>query len=346
MKRLLAVVLSLALSVVLFPLSSFAALSEADVKPILDENGWELEDLESHLDYFHFSSLEEFETYEELRETLGDKINDQNLQQLIEEYGFETKQDLVDFLIENDELEEGTTIEEQFVYINSLDETVLFYYEPEFDMEDMEDLEGLDEIFAMIGLTDEEMERLFLHFDDLNLSDPNLNTEAQMEELEARLDAIGVFESASELSEAQLNELVSIFEEMMAIFKLDAKYYLVDGDSKTPITTSELIRLEDTEGRDLLIELYNLQGEFLADILITADLFASDLVEDVTAPVKAVKDTVGKKAESSKSGNGQPKTVKGAKLPNTAGNYVEGILMGFVLAGAGFYLLRRRSAHR
>jgi processed acidic surface protein len=340
--------LSLALSAVLFPVSSFAALSEADVKPILDENGWTTEDLEDYLDYYYYLTLEDFESYEDLRDFLGEKITEQNLQQLIEDYGFVNKQELIDFLISNDELEEGTTIEEEFVYINTLEEIILFYQEPELDF-DLEELEGLDEIFAMVGLTEEEVERLFQHFDDLNLSDPKLNIEAKMLELENRLNAIGEFESASELSEAQLNELVSISEEMMAIFKLNAKYYLVDGDTKTPITTGELIRLEDTQGRDLLIELYNLNGEFLADILLTADLFASDLIEEVTAPVKAVKETVGKKAQSPKSPKstkGQPKTVKGGKLPNTAGNYAEGILMGLVLAGAGFYLLRRRNAQR
>jgi len=136
-----------------------------------------------------------------------------------------------------------------------------------------------------------------------------------------------------------MEEIVYLFNEMMDIFQMDAKFYLTKDGVKKPITIEELMVLETTNGADLLIELYNKQGKFLADFIITNEMFGSDLINGeigkVTKTVKA----------APKVENKTGKTIKGGKLPNTAGNYAEGVLMGMgiLFAGAGLLLFRRKN---
>jgi len=66
----------------------------------------------------------------------------------------------------------------------------------------------------------------------------------------------------------------------------------------------------------LLIELYNQEGVFLADIILTADLFGSDLLDHIGDKLEVIK-TVPKEKGAIKD---VVNTVNRGKLPNTAGN--------------------------
>ena len=73
--------------------------------------------------------------------------------------------------------------------------------------------------------------------------------------------------------------------------------------------------METTNGADLLIEFYNRQGEFLADMIFTAVDFGSDLIKEKVD--KVTKPLVH--AEKKKPVKKVTKTEHGGKLPNTAG---------------------------
>ena len=389
MKRL-SIVIALILLLSLFPAVSLAAPSNAEVTKFLKETNWSEKGLNDHLEYFWDMSIEDFETIEEMIEYLGEPITEENLQQLLADYGFENEEELTALLVENGEMEPTDDVRDVFRYFDALDSTVSFLTytgteindetlqqllndygltkeellslleENDDSLENYEYIEDLDimvsiymggdempgddemtQILGDIDLTDEELEALFAHFMTLDFEDPELLD--KMMDLESRLMAFGEFDSADDLTEAEIAELISIMQEMMNLFQLDAEFYLVKDGEKIHLTTAEMIALEDTKGYDLLIELYNAQGQFLADMIITAEMFSSELIEDTVTDLNQA-ETVIKKQDpvKVKQASKHVKTVKGGKLPNTAGNYFEGVLAGIGLLLIGIAILLRR----
>ncbi|RBP90504.1 processed acidic surface protein [Cytobacillus firmus] len=389
MKRLSIIIASILL-LSLFPAVSLAAPSKDELAEFVKETNWSEEGLIDHLEYFWDMNIEDFDTLEEMIEYLGEPITEENLQQLLAEYDFETEEELAALLAENGEMETSDDVRDVFRYIDALDSTVSFLTytgteindetlnqllndygltkgelisllkENDDSLENYEYIEDLDimvsiylggdewpgedemnQILADIDLTDGELEALFEHFMTLDFENPDLLD--KMMDLESRLMAFGEFDSAGDLTEAEIAELISIIQEMMDLFQLDAEFYLMKDGEKTHLTTAEMVALEETNGHDLLIELYNTEGQFLADMIITAEMFSSELIEDTVTDLNQA-ETVIKKQDHAKVKpvSKHAKTVKGGKLPNTAGNYIEGVLAGIGLALIGFAILHRR----
>ncbi|MBG9550463.1 processed acidic surface protein [Bacillus firmus] len=389
MKRLSIVIASILL-LSLFPAVSLAAPNDEEVAKFLKETNWAEEGLNDHLEYFWDMSIEDFETIEEMIEYLGEPITEENLQQLLADYGFENEEELTALLVENGEMEPTDDVRDVFRYFDALDSTVSFLTytgteindetlqqllndygltkeellslleENDDSLENYEYIEDLDimvsiymggdempgddemtQILGDIDLTDEELEALFAHFMTLDFEDPELLD--KMMDLESRLMAFGEFDSADDLTEAEIAELISIMQEMMNLFQLDAEFYLFKDGEKIHLTTAEMIALEDTNGYDMLIELYNTQGQFLADMIITADMFSSELIEDTVTDLDQAETVIKKQDPGKVKQASKPvKTVKGGKLPNTAGNYIEGVIAGIGLLLIGIAILLRR----
>ncbi|WP_051556381.1 processed acidic surface protein [Alkalihalobacterium bogoriense] len=243
-------------------------------------------------------------------------ITDENLQELLDKYEL-TLVELEEMLAEyGDTLADYESIEE-------LEEMIIF--DAEFDEISLDDL---TELFALFGLTEDELIRLLDHVSALDGETVLANLEA----LEARIMALPDFDSADDLTDAELEELASIWEELLRVFEMEAKYFLVKDGNKEAISLRDLIVLDSVDGADLLIELYNLQGEFLADILITSDMFGSDVIKEITeeatgaAPIQS------------------DKTVKGGKLPKTATDHGLGMLFALMAVTVGFGLYRKGKA--
>lgn len=389
MKRLSIVIASILL-LSLFPPVSLAAPSDEEVAEFLKETNWSEEGLNEHLEYFWDMSIEDFETIEEMIEYLGEPITEENVQQLLADYGFENEEELTALLVENGEMEPTDDVRDVFRYFDALDSTVSFLTytgteindetlqqllndygltkeellslleENDDSLENYEYIEDLDimvsiymggdempgddemtQILGDIDLTDEELEALFAHFMTLDFEDPELLD--KMMDLESRLMAFGEFDSADDLTEAEIAELISIMQEMMNLFQLDAEFYLFKDGEKIHLTTAEMIALEDTNGCDMLIELYNTQGQFLADMIITAEMFSSELIEDTVTDLDQAETVIKKQDPGKVKQASKPvKTVKGGKLPNTAGNYFEGVIAGIGLLLIGIAILLRR----
>jgi processed acidic surface protein len=397
MKRLLSMLVAVALLLTVLPVSTFALdANDASFNKFLKGIGWDKQDyldyLESKdwsLDYFDYIEdlgtplsddsvtkvLQQYDlTRNELNQLLidfgdiedgqdvldsewiifeeqlmedvgfylsddwdwGTPITEENLQELLNEYGFANKEELESFLNKF-----GDSIED-YEYIEDLDWIIYWYMygDEEFSL----DFEGL---FSEIGLTSDELERLINHFMSLDLENPAFLD--RLVALNDRLMAIPDFESASELSAEEIAELLSIFDEMLDLFQLDVKYYLVKGDEKKSISIGTLMTMDTTNGYDLLIELYNKQGEFLADILLTADMFGSDLIKNTGGDLKEVEKAIAKpqaqpKKEMEKVVTAPVKTVKGGRLPDTATDYANNMLFGLGALLAGVILFRRRKA--
>lgn len=301
--------------------------NEEELVALLAENG-EMETTDDVRDVFRYidalHSTVSFLTY------TGTEINDETLKQLLNDYGL-TKEELISLLEENDDSLEN------YEYIEDLDIMVSIY----FGGDELPGEDEMNQILADIDLTDEELEALFAHFMTLDFENPDLLD--KMMDLESRLMAFGEFDSAGDLTEAEIAELISIMQEMMNLFQLDAEFYLVKDGKKTHLSTAEMVALEETKGHDLLIELYNTQGQFLADMIITAEMFSSELIEDTVTDLNQAETVIKKQGPAKvKPVSKHPKTVKGGKLPNTAGNYIEGVLAGIGLTLIGMAILHRR----
>ncbi|WP_203553120.1 processed acidic surface protein [Bacillus sp. B15-48] len=493
MKLFRGVILSLILAIGVFPSVGFA-VSASELTTFLEKEGLTEEQLSHHLSFYWETSLEDFDSIEELEFFLGERITDENLQELLSYYEIDSEEELVQLLVENGEIEAGEDVRNVFLYIDALDFTVDFYtgvaitdenlqqllddygltldelvailaknddalenYQFIEDLEvsllfyeipitenslnqflnrygltldelqailanngvSLEDYETIDDLeYALfmygmpiteqslqelldfyeltkeqlqsllakyddsldhyetidglyltvamymlldesdflfeelgIGLTNQEFVNLVKHFLTIDFMDPAF--EEKMLNIDARLSALGDFESISELTEAELNELFSLYQEMLDLFQLEAKYYLVKGTEKKALTELEAFMLESTNGANLLIEFYNKNGKFLADILLTADLFGGDLIDKIDQQLGTIGKVVDqapkatpKKEKKKDKKNSEVRTVKGGKLPNTAGNYAEGIVAGFGMILVGAALLRRRQVKR
>jgi len=351
-------------------------INEETLQQLVDDYGITLEELQTIFEK-NDDSVDEYDFIEDLEDMLyvyGLPLNDQTLQNLLDDYGL-TLEELNSILAANGDsleqfdsiddleyalLEYGMPVTEQNlqelldtfeITRSELDALLAKYGDSVSNYETIDDLyftvilitileEDSDELLADlgIGLDKQELVNLAKHFMTLDILDEAFMD--KLTELEERLAAFGDFESANDLTTEEMNELIAIYREMMDLFELDAKYYLVKGNEKIALSEQEALTLENANGYDLLIELYNLEGVFLADIVLTNDLFGSDLIDKVEDKLEVVK-TVPKEAASTESD--VVKTVKGGKLPNTAGNYAEGLLAGLTLIIIGAFWFRKRT---
>jgi processed acidic surface protein len=91
--------------------------------------------------------------------------------------------------------------------------------------------------------------------------------------------------------------------------------------------------MEDMKGYSVLVELYSTaDGEFLADFILTADMFNSEIITDTGKEIK----------ETPVAGKTKPaKTVNGAKLPKTAGYHADYMILGAGMLALGLWVRRR-----
>ncbi|MGI1811313.1 processed acidic surface protein [Priestia sp. TGN 0903] len=373
MKKLGTILLSFLLFVGVFPTSSFAAASTFDadfnkyLKSVSQTRGFEVtkDDVEYSLSLYD-DSLENYDTIADLEDFLGEPIaaDLHNVQDLYADFDLD-KTSLNALLKEN-----GQSLDD-YVYLDDLYDDVGFYLEGDdwyeddesYDEEDTsyddelseEDLSGLLSFMqSELGLTSEELNRIEAHFTSLEDELSNEATLNRLDQLGERLAAFEDFDTATELSADQIAELMSIYKEMLTIFHLDAKFSLVQGGNERSLSLTDLINLEELKNASLKISLYTTDGKFLADMVITGDMFNSDIITDtgkeveksaeaVAKPAQAQKPAVEKKQEPEKqqTNSAVQKTVKGGKLPETASNYVTNTLIGLVLVAAGFVLFRK-----
>jgi len=303
-------------------------LTREELNELLVEYG-DIEEGQDVLDseYLIFSE----EVYEYVGYYLGGEfgtpINDENLQELVEKYGFASFDELEEYLQQFDE-----SID-HYEFIEDLDLTVDYYMNGGAELE-----AEIDELFLSMDLTEEEMDRLLEHF--LTVYEENPDFEDQLYTLSERMMAFEEFDSADDLTAEQIAELLDISNDMLDILQVDVKYYLVKDGVKKPLSVQSMMTMTSTDGADLLIELYNKQGDFLADIILTNEMFGSDIIKETGKDLQEAEQIV-KEAPVKTATKAVEKTVKGGKLPNTASDYLQNTIIGLVIVLAGVVLFRR-----
>ncbi|MGP7818771.1 processed acidic surface protein [Niallia sp. 01092] len=253
-------------------------------------------------------------------------MDDNNLQKLLDTYGYKSKDELEKFL------QEQSDSIENYQFIEDLEYTVDYYQNGGGDID-----EEMSNLLNAVQLSKEEKEELSAHFEKLVGEDP-----AFIEKLTAlgdRMMAFENFDSANDLSAEQIAELLDISNSMLHLLQVNTKYYLVQDGEKKPVSFDSLMTMTTTKGADLLIEIYNNQGDFLADVLLTADMFKSELIKETGNDIKEVEKVVSHTPAKAKTL--VVKTVKGGKLPNTASDYLQNTLVGLAFVFIGIVLFRR-----
>ncbi|WP_175987247.1 processed acidic surface protein [Bacillus sp. Marseille-Q1617] len=301
-------------------------LSREELNELLVEYG-DIEEGQDVLDGTWIIFSEELHEYVDfyLNGWEGTPIDDENLMQLMKDYGFDSIEALEQFLKENEDSIEN------YQYIEDLELAVDIYVNGGANLDEVYGL------FTEIGLTDDELEKLFAHFETLAFEDPAFLD--QLIQLSERMMAFEEFETAEELTAGQIAELMDIFHELLQLFELETSYYLVKDDEKQAVSFETLMTMDTTNGYNLLMELYNKQGNFLADLLLTADMFGSELIQETGKDMKQAEEIV---TAATPSGS-EPlvKTVKGGKLPKTASDYVGNTFVGLAFVLVGAFLFRR-----
>ncbi|WHY00581.1 processed acidic surface protein [Neobacillus sp. DY30] len=315
MKILMHSILAILLLLTVSPPMVSAAVQQEEIDQLLAEMNWSMEELQDYLAYYE-TTVADFETIEDLRGMLGTPITDENLNDLLQKYDL-TKEGLEALLGEF-----GESIED-YHFIEDLDVTVDFY-----SNHDQEMLES-EQFLAQIGLLEEEVDKLFTHLMSLD----ELVLEQEMERIMAQLEPFMEIEDPSQLTEAQQQQLLTIWAEMLNAFHVKANFFLVD-KAKTAISFPELMKLETLDGRSLLVELTDLQGNLLADFQVSEEMLGSEFILQTGENLIDVGDIAGELT----------KELHEHKLPNTASPFSLNIILGILLtfAGLAFYRYSRK----
>ncbi|MEC5423429.1 processed acidic surface protein [Virgibacillus sp. C22-A2] len=281
-----------------------------------------------------------FKTIDRLSEFLGEVIQKDlgNLVYLYDEYEL-TEQELREILKEN-----GKNLND-YIFMHDLDYDLISFIG--WDYWDEVDL--FSEVLALLqqdyDLTDEEIDRLIEHLLSIEEDLMQEDTLDRLFDLAWRLEAFGDFEAVTELTEGQIIELISIYREFLSIFQVKIDFSLIKSGSETSLSVMELFRMNELVNADLRISIYNLEDEFLADLIITGEMVDSEALHKVggainndltekPAPAKPLKQLDNAEKVTAK-------TVTGAKLPKTASDYGTNAMLWLLFTLAGVVMFRK-----
>lgn len=285
-------------------------------------------DLVTLLDSYEYP-LEDFETVDEIRDFMGDviKADLSNLSYFEDEYDLD-RQSLLDLLAENDKNIDN------FIYMDDLEQFIWTYGDISSGLDDIFS-ELLPFLMEELGIDETEINNLVEHLASLEeyLSSPEV--EARYLKLMERFSALAETITDTPTNE-QIDELISLYQEMFSIFKLEAEFYVDNDGDKTPVTFAELLKMIDLGNGKLVILIYNTDGEFLLDLSISNEIFQS-IMSDLSGYIEDTKEEIIDKAENIKPvvKPDTNKTVKGGELPVTATNTASMALAGIILLLAG-----------
>lgn len=306
-------------------------LTEEDFNLLLEEHG---------------ASLDEYVFYDDLYFDVTDwlyaeemtPITDETLQILLDEFGFESREELERFLNESDDsIVNYETIEELSWAVSEL-----------YFMQSKDDLINTLDSF---GLSLAEANRLANHVIAI-LENPDLDAEQffmGMEEIGTRLMDFPEFDSATDLSAEEIAEFIDVWNDLLELLQLDVDYFLTKDGQTTPVSFTSLMQMDSTNGADLMIQISSLDGELLADMVITKDMFDSEFMEETGENLEQTTDAaeeVAAAVEKMPADKPVAKTVKGGQLPNTASNYLQNTLAGLAIVLLGAFVFRKVNVKR
>jgi processed acidic surface protein len=290
---------------------AFAQIQKQELEQYISSIGWTMEDLLNYLDDYQMT-VADFQTIDELKQWLGTPITEENFHQLLTRYQL-TQEELEALLGQF-----GETVQD-YTFIDDLDAAVGFY------LRHNEQMQQINDMLGAIGFTEKEANRLFAHIASLH----HQNLKQQLEALSARIQPFLQVEDAEQITKQQQQQLLSIWEDVLAVLEIKPKFYLEKNGDKQEVSYRRLLSMDTLGGRDLRVELYNQKGELLSDVQLSEEMFTSGYV--FRAGEKLI--------DASILASEMEEKMHGEKMPDTASPYLANMLLGllFVLLGAYVY---------
>jgi processed acidic surface protein len=244
----------------LFPVPSQAAPPENELNQYLAEIGWTKQEFMDYLDYYEIP-IDDFNTVEELKEILGTPINSKNFLEML------TKYDLTEQQF-NELMDHFGDSKNDYTFIEDLDASVEFYVNYDEYMAETE--LALEEF----GITEEESERFFNYLS--MVEEKNKDQLDQIAANDTMWEKFLTVEDPSQISDEDLDEMVRILEEIIALYEVKVNYQ-VDGKA---ITLKELFKLQEPPS-SLSASVFDVSGNLLIDFTIPKDFFKSlEVIDD------------------------------------------------------------------
>lgn len=255
---LLAGVLSLGL--VVQSSSASAAIPKQDLNEYLSSIGWTKKDLRQYANYYEIP-WKDFNNIEDLKEALGTVINQENMTAMLEKYMMKRPQ--LDELMDHF----GDSVD-NYTFIEDLDNSVEFYIEAGQEMAETENE------LAELGITEEETEKLFNYLAQVEENNPSVLD--QMNIISSRMEEFSYIEDPSQLSEADMNEIIQTMEQVADIYDIKTSFSI--GTKK--VTLNELLAMKEAPKENLSGVIYGLNDEVLMDFSIPPKYFSTGLIID------------------------------------------------------------------
>jgi processed acidic surface protein len=292
----------------------FAAVSHDEVKKHVEDLGLSYEKFQDYL-AFHELTLDEFETLEELDTFIGTPITEANLNELLATQDL-SKEELQSLLSGF-----GESLD-QYLFIEDLEVDVIFY------LEHAEVIQEAQRLLADVGLSEDEVDRLFHHI----LSIDKSILENDIDRITQGLEPFYSYEGTTELTADMHESLMDLYNDMLTAFQLTPSYYVLNAGEKSVISMNDLFGEGSLKGDKLLVELTNAQGSLVLDFEVTEKMLVDDFL---LVRGEQLMNVAGLASELSVS-------MAGDQLPNTASPFWRNLVIAVLIILFGFLLNLRQ----
>ncbi|WP_129688612.1 processed acidic surface protein [Gottfriedia acidiceleris] len=335
MKKVLAsVVLSAAL--VVPGVTAYAAPDANELKTYLVSIDLTQKQLEDYLNSYYGESISDFDSVDELKDTLGERLTQKTLDDLLDEYGY-TEDEIIDLAVYYDDMDENASLLDTYYFTSDIENLIYLDEDESGSVEDeFPSMEDISSALSEFGITEDEINNLSAYLEKVVNDDPAV--EAKLEALAERASALEEnypeffsmdTEAAPEELPAELKvELMNIVKELQSTLKIDIKVAIEQNGVKTPLTFAKLLTMDDSmesmENVKVYLEIYDNAGNLLLDAVFSPDELIGDdeivdIVKDTQKAIKNPKPTVTVRTEN------------GGKLPTTATHTTEWTMVGMLM---------------
>ncbi|PGS52404.1 processed acidic surface protein [Bacillus sp. AFS041924] len=349
-KAVAAIVLSAAL--VAPGVTAYAAPDTNELKTYLVSIDLTQKQLEDYLQSYYGESISDFDSVDELKDTLGERLTQKTLDDLLDEYGY-TEDEIIDLAVYYDDMDENASLLDTYYFTSDIENLIYLDEDESGSLEDeFPSTEDLSDVFSEFGITEAEINNLSSYLEKVVNDDPAI--EAKLEALADRATALeenypeffsmDTEAAPEELPDALKVELMNIVKELQSTLKIDIKIAIEQNGVKTPLTFAKLLTMDDSmesmENVKVYLEIYDNAGNLLLDAVFSPDeLLGDDKVVDI------VKDTAKAIKQPTKS-TVTVRTENGGKLPNTATHTTEWTMLGMIMMLAAVVLRKKVIAKR
>ncbi len=295
------------------PVFASSQINHEQLDQYLSSLDWTIGDLEEYLQFFN-TSINDYDSVEQLISDLGTPINNENLNELLGTYNL-SYNDLEVLLADY-----GESLDD-YTFIEDLELDVQFL------LKNSEDFSIVNDFLSLFGLTDAEMKNLFDYFSE----EAN---RAAIDPIMSSLEAISYMQGLEELSEDEQGTVFALWKEMLDLLQIDARFYLVKDDTMTPVDPVNISKTT-LEDQSLYLALHTLEGDVLATLVFSSEMLYTNLMYE----------SLEQLAEVALLADEYHDLIFAARLPVTAGHFVRNILASLLIIVSGFAVLlavRRR----